>query len=243
MPIAMLKKLPKQAAKIWEAAYQSAKGKYGPERASMIAWTAVKKKYKKSKDKWVAKERSITVDTDITLTSEKLVCKSEKIGESSNDYFIEGYIATKHSTPEDSIIFTEDLLKQLEEEIKKYPINIKGDLEHVNTRMRMGRKVEDNLPTYDDFMKIVDTRLDSYGLWVRAKLDKYADNFPILWNRIQDGFYDAFSIEVFLDKEGIKEKFIDGKLFKEAYKGRINKFSLTGKPKDKFSKVTSAYTK
>jgi hypothetical protein len=233
-----LNKLPVKLAKIWDSTYQSNKTKYGPERASIIAWSAIKDIKEEQ-----PVERTITVDTELTLTSESLVCRSEKVNESSNDYFIEGYIATKNPTPEDGLIFTQELLNQLEQEIKDYPINIKGDLEHVNSRMRLGRKVEDNLPTYDDFVKIVDTKLDNYGLWVRAKLDKYADNFPILWSRINDGFYDAFSIEVILDKNEMRDKFVDGRLFKEAYKGRINKFSLTGKPKDKYSKVTAAYIK
>lgn len=229
------KKLPNQVQKTWEAAYNSAKGMYGKERASKIAWEIVKRKDHTS-------EKPVAMKNDITLTSEKLVCRSEEIGESSNDYFIEGYIATRNIA-EDGMYFTEGLLKSIEEQIIKFPINLKGDLEHVGTKIKQGRKVTADLPTYDDFMKIVETKLDDNGLWIKTKLDKYADNFPRLWNKIQEGFYDAFSVEVLLDKNSMTNKIIGNRIIKEATKGKIKKFTLTGTPADKYARVTSAYKK
>jgi len=238
-----LKKLPAKARKIWEAAYKSAKKQYGPERASKIAWAIVKKKYKKKDDKWVAKERAISIEGPIELKSEQLVCRSEDTGDLSKDYFFEGVLATTNETMQDNDIYTPELLTKLAEEIKNYPINIKGDLEHVNSRMKRGMKVEDNLPTYDDFIKIEDTKVDGDKLWIRGKLDKYADNFPVIWHRIQEGFYDGLSIELFVDKNNAKLVNRNGRMLREISGGRINKFALTSKPKDKYSRVTKSYTK
>ena len=242
MPVKVLKKLPKKARLLWEKTYQAAKAKYGEERAAKIAWAAVKKQYKKEGDKWVLKGRDLNFSGKIKMTSEKLVCRSENIGELSNDYFLEGYLATP-TIAQDGIYFTKDLLKDLHKQIKDLPINIKGDLEHIGTKMRAGRKVPEDYPTYDNFMKIVDTNVDDTGLWIRAKLDKYSENFPILWNRIKEGFYDAFSIEIALDKANMFPELVDGKYVRKATKGRIKKFTLTGDPVDTYARVTSFYTK
>lgn len=237
-----MKKLPAKARKIWEAAYSSSKAKYGSETAAQIAWAAVKRKYKKKGEQWVAKARSLAMEGPVELKSEQLVCRSESIGELSKDYFIEGYLATTNETNEDNYVYTQELLESLAEEIKNFPINIKGDLDHVNSRMKRGMKVEENLPTYDDFIKIVDARPENGKLWIRGKLDKYADNFPVLWSRIQEGFYDALSIELYVDKGKSRIVERNGRLLKEVYGGRINKFSLTGRPKDRYSKITNVYT-
>jgi len=241
MPIELLKKLPKEARKIWESAYQAAKSKYGPDRASKIAWATVKKKYEKDGDNWILKARSITFNSDLKLNSEKLVCRSESLGDTSNDYFIEGYIATRNLAT-DGLVLSDILLRDLAKQIKEFPINVKGDLEHVGTRMKKGMKVGEDLPSYDDFMKIIDTKVDENGLWAKVQLDKYADNFPVIWNRLKEGFYDAFSIEMYLDKSKTRlEKQTNGYV-NVADGGLLKKFTLTGQPKDKHAKVTSVYT-
>jgi cation transport regulator ChaB len=241
MPIEILKKLPKEAKKMWESTYNAAKEKYGPDRASKIAWAAVKKKYKKEGNNWVLKARSITFNSDLKLNSEKLVCRSELVGETSNDYFIEGYIATRNLA-EDGIVLSDTLLRDLAKQIREFPINVKGDLEHVGTRMKKGMKVGEDLPSYDDFMKIIDTKVDEEGLWAKVKLDKYADNFPVIWNRLKEGFYDAFSIEMYLDKSKTRLEKGNNGYMNVADGGLLKKFTLTGSPKDKHAKVTSVYT-
>jgi len=55
MPVELLMKLPKKARNMWESVYSAAKEKYGEKRAAKIAWIAVKKKFKKVNNKWVAK--------------------------------------------------------------------------------------------------------------------------------------------------------------------------------------------
>ena len=61
MPVAMLKKLPPAMARQWEKVYQIAKKKYGEQRAAKIAWSSVKKSYKKQKGKWVAKNAILSL--------------------------------------------------------------------------------------------------------------------------------------------------------------------------------------
>lgn len=60
-----------EAAKMWEEVYEKAKEQYGDEeRAAKVAWSAVKKKYKKNKDgDWVMKENTQKIEkpkSDIT---------------------------------------------------------------------------------------------------------------------------------------------------------------------------------
>jgi len=52
-----IKKLPAHAIEIWVSAYNSALDQYKDEgKANAVAWAAVKNKYEKVKDKWVAKK-------------------------------------------------------------------------------------------------------------------------------------------------------------------------------------------
>jgi len=244
MPISILKKLPRQAKKIWENTYNSAKVKYGPERASKIAWGAVKNKYKKEGSKWVLKGRSVLFNSEITIKSESLVCRSESLGDTPIDYFIEGYVATPNPCEEDGMVYTNKFLRSLEKQIKEFPITIKGDIEHVNGRMEQGMKIKDeeSIPTLEDVMNIIETKVDENGLWARAKLDRHVKNFPMIWERLKNKFYDAFSIEVYVDKGKARLVNIGNDYVKEINEGRIKSFTLTGKPADKFAKITSVYT-
>lgn len=53
------------AIEIWVAAFNASEPKYGVGRAAAIAWTAVKRKYRKAGDKWVAREgQAKAVDGD-----------------------------------------------------------------------------------------------------------------------------------------------------------------------------------
>ena len=242
MPIAILKRLPKKARQIWESTYNSAKAKHGPERASKIAWGAVKNKYKKEGNKWVLKGRSVLFKSEITINSQKLVCRSEGIGDTSRDYLIEGYVATPNLVEEDGMIYTPKFLRSLEKQIREFPITVKGDIEHINHRLESGRKVKEEIPTMEDIMNIVDTKVDENGLWIRAKLDKYVENFPMIWERLKNRFYDAFSIEVYLDERKARLVNVGNGYVREVNEGRIKSFTLTGRPADKFAKITSVYT-
>lgn len=60
LPINVKNVLPKTAQRIFMRAFDSSYGRYGDDVARKIAWSAVKKKYKKSKTgKWVKREWSI----------------------------------------------------------------------------------------------------------------------------------------------------------------------------------------
>lgn len=225
---------------IWESVYQANKDKFGPSSASKLAWAVVKKLYKQEDENWVLKARSVTASKEIEFKSERLVCRSISGEGNTNNYILEGYLVTE-GLKKDGFYFTKDLINSFDKQIRDFPINFKGDLEHINTRMKMGKKVQDDLPTYDNFMKVIETKVDDKGLWGKIELNKYTDNFPLLWEQIKSGFYDAFSFEAFIDIASVENKVEDGKLVKYANKGRVNKFSLTQEPVDVDSKMTAAY--
>jgi hypothetical protein len=52
------KGMPQRAFDVWEKVYQANKKKVGEERAAKVAWSAVKKGWKKVNDKWVRKQAS-----------------------------------------------------------------------------------------------------------------------------------------------------------------------------------------
>ena len=227
--------IPKKALKKWEQIYQANKERLGPSMASKVAMKYIANNYD---EKLIA--RSKTASKEIEFKSEKLVCRSISSEGTTNSYIVEGYLATV-GPKNDGFYFTPKLMKSFDKQIKELPINFKGDLEHVNTRMKMGKKVDDNLPTYENFMKILDTKVDDKGLWGRIELDKYTENFPILWEQIKNGFYDAFSFEAYIDMGSVEDGILDGKKVKYANQGRVNKFSLTQEPVDVNSNMTAAY--
>lgn len=57
LPRSVKDNLPKRAQEIYKEAFNSAMDQYGEEEtAHKVAWSAVKKKYKKEGDRWVKKE-------------------------------------------------------------------------------------------------------------------------------------------------------------------------------------------
>lgn len=63
--------LPSKAQTIFRKAFNSAYDKYGEKRARRIAWSAVKKSYKKVKDKWVHKTKNKENYTTVRYTLQK----------------------------------------------------------------------------------------------------------------------------------------------------------------------------
>jgi len=223
--------------------YNETKKKYRPEKAAKIAWGAVKKKYKKNKQgKWVLKGRS----TNFQFFSEELVARSEAIGDTSRDYFIEGYLITFNPVedrPGEWNMFTRSALEEIGEQIQQIGVDmIKGDVEHTKTRMALGRKITGAL-AYDEIMKLVDYKIDDFGLWTKWKLDKYMDEFPKIWKQIKDGFYNAFSVEAYVDPKYVEEDYIDGRKVRKILKARLKKGTLTKSPKDFAARVMNKYLK
>lgn len=76
MPIAAIKGLPSHAKDIYESAAEATKGKTNPrtgkpytdEERGKIAWSAVKKAYKKTKDGWAAKHNALNISKNMKLS-------------------------------------------------------------------------------------------------------------------------------------------------------------------------------
>jgi cation transport regulator ChaB len=235
MPIEILKKLPKKARTIWESAFKLSKEKYGAERAAQIAWAAVKKKYKKEDDKWIARSESFIA------TSQEILCRSE-LGDTSNDYFVEGVLAT--TMPQsDGKKLTQELLTEIVDDFKNTNYSPKADIDHIGTLKERGYKV--TVPETDEnIMRFVDmdVRLlddGSYGLYGKAQLDRTVKNFERIWYKLQNKFYDSFSIEIY-PKAGMKKmvRTNDGKLIEEWYGGTLKKATITGQPVDRKATIT-----
>jgi len=236
MPIEILKKLPKKARQIWESAYAAAKEKYGPERAAKIAWAAVKKKYKKKDDKWVARSESFIAK------SEKILCRSE-LGDISNDYFVEGILATSQ-VQKDNVKLTNELFNEIVNDFNSNKLfSPKADIEHVGSLKEKGFKVD--IPETDEdivrFVELDVRQLDdgTYGLYGKAQLDRTVKNFEKIWYKLQNKFYDSFSIEIY-PKQGTKKinRTEDGKIIEEWYGGTLKKATITGKPVDRKASIT-----
>ena len=244
MPTQTLKGLPPTAKRLWERIFKQNKTKLGADSAARVAWSAVKKLFKKEGDRWVKKgapKKMIGRSENFEFSSEKLVCRSE-MGDISNDYFVEGYIATPEPNKKDGYILTTELLEELDKQIKEMPISIKGDIDHINTKIARGQKINTSeVPTLDNILKLEESRVDEKGLWGKFKVDKYSDAFPKVWGRIKEGFYDAFSIELYAEVGGSDLVSIEGEYLEKIKKGRIKKVSLTGQPKDTHSTITKAY--
>lgn len=241
MPVAILNKLPKHAKEIWESTYSAAKAKYGPERAAQIAWSAVKKSYKKKGDNWVKR----AIDT-ITVTSETPVLRSEG-GELAKEYFVEGYIASTEPQPRDGLQLTKEFFNHvIENQFKKESISLKGDIEHVRDKIEEGRKVDlSKVPTDEDVLRLVDYRVDDINgtskLWAKFKVDRTVNNFEQILYRLKNKFYDSFSSSFRInknDKEAVRRE-LNG--MTKVYKGRLVRATLTGAPVDRSSVITAFY--
>lgn len=68
MPIAAIKGLPSHARDIFESTMKATEGKYSDERRGKIAWAAVKRAYKKTKDGWVAKKNALNISKSMKLS-------------------------------------------------------------------------------------------------------------------------------------------------------------------------------
>jgi cation transport regulator ChaB len=235
MPVKALKKLPQKARRIWEATFTEAKKKFGAERASKIAWSAVKKLYKQKGDNWVKRS------TDFITSSNKLLVRSE-IGDISNDYFLDGCVATTYPNDYDNVVLTKELLDGIVENFRENKFNPKADIEHIESRLQRGFKVE--IPETDkDILKTMDMEVKpfgdgNYGLHVKGMLDRTVENFEKIWYKLNNGFYDSFSVEIYPDKSKKQLKQIPGGDYKEYwYGGNLHKFTITGRPIDRKASI------
>lgn len=113
---------------MWESTYAAAKPKYGEKRASAIAWTAVKKKFKKVEGKWVAKSSDFeafkTVHYEFELES-KSVTRSE-----DGEYVYYDYVLSSTGRDSYGTRFGEVFLKNEAARINQYGLVGRASSKH-----------------------------------------------------------------------------------------------------------------
>jgi len=161
--------LPKEAQAIWIAAYNSAYEQYekNEEKANKVAWSAVKKVYKKVDDKWVKKED--TEDERKKLRLQSSITKSE---ESKGDWIIWGYASTF------------DIDSGGDQITKSALLGAKDDFIEYST-------VLFNHNFDKPIGKVVDTTVDDIGLLIKVVISKTEKE---IWTKVREGIISKFSV-------------------------------------------------
>lgn len=146
---------------------------------------------------------------------------------SEKEYYIEGYISTSDLDRVNDIV-TKECLDDMLNQIKTK--NIKLDIEHEVTE---GSKIP--------IGKIVDARLDTVGLYVKAVLNTASEDFPKVWDSIKNGFLDSFSI-LYKPIQAI-DKFINGKKARMLNKLDLVNVAITGNPVNPQCLITETFAK
>ncbi|WP_298752983.1 ChaB family protein [uncultured Arcobacter sp.] len=220
MPIEILKKLPKQAQQMWESTFKAAKAKYGEDRASKIAWAAVKKKFKKVKGTWVAKTSDFqmykTVHYEFELERSKSVTRSATDTHVYYDYVLSSTSKDKFGTN-----FTDFALKmganQINEEGLTGYITRSGQHDLQKELARKGlspKEIEEYIQNMDSGIKAINAKYENGKLMatieVRKDLEELVDN------------YKGASIEAWVpDEKNINKEF---------HQARFTGFILTPDP-------------
>jgi cation transport regulator len=203
-----VKKLPENAQRIFMSAFNSAFKKYRTdEKAFKIAWSAVKQVFEKTENGW---EKKKSFDHSMVFSKSFDSFKSE----SSDDFYVEGYI----ETPGMDIlgdVCTPECLKDINTQLAEAVVMAKIGREHEHSL------VDRNIM---HVAKIIHHEVDENGVFIKAKLNKYHPDFESVKGAIVDGIYDSFSIEYF--PEQWKDDVInpDGTYIPR----RLDKITLTG---------------
>lgn len=147
-------------------------------------------------------------------------------------YFVEGYASTGDIDLVNDCV-TPACFESMDTQLKGRVIMC--DLDHEsfdpkNPRMNL-------MP----IAKIVDSRVDAKGLWVRAQLNKNAARFKSVWGSVKDGFYNAFSITYKAVKAAYKN--IDGKSVRLLDDVLLLNIALTGNPINPQARITGVVAK
>jgi len=148
-----------------------------------------------------------------------------KTFEKEGKYFVEGYVSTPDIDSEDDII-SEKALKEAESQLVKPPYN-KIYINHKTNEIAIG--------------KVILARFDNKGLFVRAELNGTHAKFNEVWDSLQKGFLDSFSI-------GFKiinafKKSVSGKMIRVIDRIKLFEASLVSNPANPFAIITSIFTK
>jgi len=155
------------------------------------------------------------------------VVENKSTGE--KDYFITGYISTSDLDIYNDIV-TEKGLKSMFEQLKSKTIKL--DYDHEAWR---------DSPNILPVGKIIESRIDSKGLWVKAELNDASPKFKSLWKSIRKGFVDAFSIA--FKPITVVTKNINGVTVRLLDNVELLNVALTGVPVNSHAKITDVMMK
>jgi len=133
------------------------------------------------------------------------------------EYIVEGYISTTDVDLFGDMVTEKclsDMKKQLETRV------IKMDEDHETYY----ENDYDMIPK----LKIIDSKIDNKGLWVKAQLNQAHPEFKAIWESIKGGYLDAFSIQ-FVPKEQ-ETIFIKGEEIRRLEKVDLINVGITGTP-------------
>jgi len=175
---AQIKNLPKHAQEIWISAFNNSYKKYGEERARKIAWSAVKSKFKKVKDKWVSKKAKKAVDLQNDLFQVETTAQKfdTKVGEKGR--YIMGYAST-YDTDMQLERFTKPVLEKVRNKM----------LDSRHNKVVLFHNTKD-VP----IAKIVDAQVDDKGLFVTMKMNDAHPRSNEVFKSVREGFLDGMSI-------------------------------------------------
>ena len=168
-----IKKLPISAQEIFKNVFNKVYKNNGDELSFKIAWAAVKKKFKKVDNKWVAKSNNYTLfKVELENNSELFVNKSD-----DGEYYLEGVLSDVgldvHNTR-----FTEEALKDYAEQINKHGIG--GFITHKdwkqfcmnNSHLPEEVFIAKARNERKGILKAIKAVYEKGRLWIKALIDK-----------------------------------------------------------------------
>lgn len=168
-----VKKLPVSAQKLFVKVFNKTYKNKSEEVAFKIAWSAVKKKFKKKNGSWVAKGEGFTLFTfEMNNNSDVFVKKSD-----DGEYYLEGVLSDVGVDTQGNR-FTEETLKDYAEQINKHGIG--GFITHKdwkefclnNSHLPEEAFVAKAREERKGIIKTVKAIYDKGKLWIKGLIDK-----------------------------------------------------------------------
>lgn len=210
--------LPAHGQKIFERVMTSLKGKTNPrtgkkytdEQRGKIAWSAVKKVYKKVGERWQKKSFDFYIGN--------LEFKSVE-----GKYMFSGHVAAFGKDNVNDVITQgcmDDILQQFNQGIMGFAPRHKGSPDHDVFHEKNPQKIP--------LSKLASANLDDIGIFINGVYNTDHPEFEKYWNMAQNGFLDGLSIEY--EPLEVEYGTKDGKDVRYLKKVRIGGFGHTPRP-------------
>jgi HK97 family phage prohead protease len=163
-----------------------------------------------------------------TFFTEDLTFSSVSV-KGQRKYFVTGYITTSDRDLVNDIVSDHAITDMMSQLTNK---NIKLDVEHEAWK---------ESPNLIPIGRIIESKRDETGIWVKAELNSSHSKFKEVWDSIKGGFLDAFSIAFTTLKA--TNKLIDGVKTRILDQVELLNVALTGNPANPAAKLLSVITK